>query len=101
MPGRGKRFGDPGGPKPGRPRGAKNRDSIEYVKELRAEIERRNKGSKHGWLAELTNDQILTLLRNRVPRETREQLDVGESLEDLLLRNWDKGADGRRGKAGK
>lgn len=85
----------------GRKVGSKNRDSIEYVRELRAEIERRNKNAKHGWLSELTNDQLLTLLRNRVPRETREQLDVGESLEDLLLR-WagGKGANGSASKPG-
>ena len=86
---------------PGRPKGTKNKDSVEYVRSLQAEIRRRDALSEHGWLSELTNDQLLTLVRNRVPRESRDELDVGEGLEDLLLRRFGgKGADGTARNAG-
>jgi hypothetical protein len=71
---------------PGRPRRAKSKDSTAYVHALRDEVERRGgKEALLGWLKALNDDQLLSLVKNRIPRQVHEEIHVGPTLEDCIL----------------
>lgn len=73
---------------PGRPKGSRNSDSTEYLRALRDTIEERG-GAEGvlGWFKTLTSEQLLTLLRNRVPRQVQEEHSSGEHPFELVIRD--------------